>query len=99
MSFLHRVPGFILRDKVRSSGISEGVGVESLFLRIKKSQLRWTKYLTGMSPGPLGRCLGNVKLEEGPKADPGYARKTQLKWKCLSIRLEELEEGAREWEV
>ena len=41
MSFLRRVAGLSLRDRVRSSAIQEELGVELLLLRVEKSQLRW----------------------------------------------------------
>ena len=40
MSFLCRVAGLSLRDKVRSSDIRERLRVEPLFLHIERSQLR-----------------------------------------------------------
>ncbi|TWW59701.1 hypothetical protein D4764_06G0012310 [Takifugu flavidus] len=38
MSFLRRVAGLSLRDRVRSSDIREGLGVEPLLLHIERSQ-------------------------------------------------------------
>jgi len=40
MGFLRKVSGLSLRDRVRSSVIQEGLGVEPLLLRIKRSQMR-----------------------------------------------------------
>ena len=40
MSFLRGVSGLSLRDRVRSSAIREGLGVEPLLLRVERSQLR-----------------------------------------------------------
>ncbi|TWW81747.1 hypothetical protein D4764_01G0015620 [Takifugu flavidus] len=40
MSFLRRVAGLSLRDRVRSSAIREGLGVEPLLFRIERSQMR-----------------------------------------------------------
>ncbi|KAF7650109.1 hypothetical protein LDENG_00131220, partial [Lucifuga dentata] len=45
MRLLCRVFGLTLRDRVRSSDIREGLGVEPLLLRIKRSQLRWFGHL------------------------------------------------------
>uniref|UniRef100_A0A8C6KT40 Reverse transcriptase domain-containing protein n=1 Tax=Nothobranchius furzeri TaxID=105023 RepID=A0A8C6KT40_NOTFU len=53
MSFLRRVAGLSLRDRVRSSDIREGLGVEPLLLRIERSQLRWFGHLVRMPPGRL----------------------------------------------
>ncbi len=55
MSFLLRVSGLTLRNRVQSLDIRErlGVGVEPLFLRIERSQLKWFGYLVRMPPGRL----------------------------------------------
>ncbi|KAL3045558.1 hypothetical protein OYC64_013764 [Pagothenia borchgrevinki] len=55
MGFLRRVAGVSLRDKVRSSVIREGLGVEPLLLRVEWSQLRWFGHLVRMPPGRLSR--------------------------------------------
>ena len=41
MSFLRRVSGLSLRDRVRSSDIQEELRVEPLLLHVQRSQLRW----------------------------------------------------------
>jgi len=48
MSFLRRVAGLSLRDRVRSSDIRREVGVEPLLLRVERSQLRWFGHLIRM---------------------------------------------------
>ena len=53
MSFLRRVAGLSLRDRVRSSVILERLRVEPLLLHIERSQLRWFGHLVRMSPGRL----------------------------------------------
>jgi len=53
MSFLRRVAGLSLRDRVRSSDIMRELGVEPLLLRIERSQLRWFGHLIRMPPGRL----------------------------------------------
>ena len=53
MSFLRRVAGLSLRDRVRSSDIRRELGVEPLLLRVERSQLRWLEHLIWMSPGRL----------------------------------------------
>uniref|UniRef100_A0A8C5HIH4 Reverse transcriptase domain-containing protein n=1 Tax=Gouania willdenowi TaxID=441366 RepID=A0A8C5HIH4_GOUWI len=53
MSFLRRVAGLSLRDRVRSSVIREGLKVESLHLRIEKSQMRWLGHIIRMPPERL----------------------------------------------
>lgn len=51
MSFLRRVDGLSLTDRVRSSAIQEWFGVEPLHLHIEGRQLRRFRHLT--SPGCL----------------------------------------------
>ncbi|KAK3508912.1 hypothetical protein QTP70_013723 [Hemibagrus guttatus] len=53
MSFLCRVVGHSLRDRVRSSVNWEELGVEPLLLHIKRGQLRWLRHLFRMPPGRL----------------------------------------------
>uniref|UniRef100_A0A8C9WAJ3 Reverse transcriptase domain-containing protein n=1 Tax=Scleropages formosus TaxID=113540 RepID=A0A8C9WAJ3_SCLFO len=64
MSFLRRVAGRTLRDRVRSSVTREELGVEPLLLR---------RCLLDAS---LGRCSGLVPLGGGLGADPGHVGKT-----------------------
>ena len=45
ISFLCRVAGLSLRDRVRSSDIRGELGVEPLLLRVERSQLRWFGHL------------------------------------------------------
>ncbi|TWW81097.1 hypothetical protein D4764_01G0009120 [Takifugu flavidus] len=53
MSFLRRVAGLSLRDRVRSSAIREELGVEPLLLRVERSQIRWLGHLVRIPPGHL----------------------------------------------
>jgi len=54
MSFLRRVAGLSLRDRVRScSDIRRELGVEPLLLHVESSQLRWFGHLIRMTPGRL----------------------------------------------
>ena len=55
MSFLCRLVGCYLRDRVRSSVTWEELGVEPLLLHIERSQLRWLGHLYQMPPGHLPR--------------------------------------------
>ncbi len=55
MSFLRRVAGRSLRDKVRSSATREELRVEPLLLDIERSQVRWLRHLFRMPPGLLPR--------------------------------------------
>ena len=45
MSFLRRVAGVYLRDKVSCSVIREELEVEPLLIYVKRSQLRWFGHL------------------------------------------------------
>ncbi|KAL3048111.1 hypothetical protein OYC64_006814 [Pagothenia borchgrevinki] len=75
MGFLRRVSGVSLRDKVRSSVIREGLGVEPLLLRVERSQLRWFGHLVRMPPGRLPREVFQArpagKRERGVDLGPG----------------------------
>ncbi|TWW76578.1 Spondin-1 F-spondin [Takifugu flavidus] len=53
MSFLRRVAGLSLRDRLRSLDIREGLGVEPLLLHIERSQLGWLGHLDRMPSGHL----------------------------------------------
>ncbi|KAI3375690.1 hypothetical protein L3Q82_003994 [Scortum barcoo] len=56
MSFLRRVAGRSLRDRVRSfRSFGRSFEVEPLLLRIERSQLRWLGHLFRMPPGRLPR--------------------------------------------
>lgn len=73
MRFLCRMAGLTLRDRVRSSAIWEGLGVELLLLRSERSQLRWFWHLIRLPPGrhPLELCWAHP-TGRGPEADPGH---------------------------
>ncbi|XP_057696067.1 uncharacterized protein LOC130918404 [Corythoichthys intestinalis] len=60
MSFLRRVAGLSLRDRVRSSVIREGLGVEPLLLHVERSQLRW--------------CSGSIPAHIRKRFDPRQIR-------------------------
>ncbi|KAK0144504.1 Retrovirus-related Pol polyprotein from type-1 retrotransposable element R2 [Merluccius polli] len=53
MSFLRRVAGLSLRDRVRSSVIRKELGVDPLILRVERSQMRWLGHLVRMPPRRL----------------------------------------------
>ncbi|KAL6462549.1 hypothetical protein MHYP_G00289710 [Metynnis hypsauchen] len=55
MSFLRRVAGLSLRDRVRSSVIRERLRVEPLLLYVERSQMRWFGHLVRMASGRLPR--------------------------------------------
>ncbi|KAK0134215.1 hypothetical protein N1851_030227 [Merluccius polli] len=73
MSFLRRVAGLSLRDRVRSSVIREELGVDPPLLRVERSQMRWLGHLLRMPPR---RLPGQVPLVGDPGEDPGHAGET-----------------------
>ncbi|TWW56792.1 hypothetical protein D4764_08G0007790 [Takifugu flavidus] len=96
MSFLRRVAGLSLRDRVRSSAIREELGVESLLLRVERSQMRWLGHLVRMPPG---RLPGEVfRACPSGRRPPGRPRTrwrdyvSRLAWERLGIPPDELEE-------
>nr|XP_054589577.1 uncharacterized protein LOC129153652 isoform X2 [Nothobranchius furzeri] len=100
MSFLRRVAGLSLRDRVRSSDIREGLGVEPLLLRIERSQLRWFGHLVRMPPGRLpGEVFRACPAVRRPPGRPrtrwrGYI--SNLVRERLGVLPEELVEKAGE---
>ena len=46
IGFLQRISGLTLLDKVRSASIHESLNIESLLLRLKRSQMRWYGHVT-----------------------------------------------------
>ncbi len=84
MSFLCRVAGRSLRDRVRSSVTREELRVEPLLLHIERGQLRWLGHLFRMPPGGPGEDLGHAGETMSP-GWPGNASVSPWKsWrKCL----------------
>ncbi|KAK3561961.1 hypothetical protein QTP86_019076, partial [Hemibagrus guttatus] len=83
MSFLRRVAGHSLRDRVRSSVTWEKLGVELLLLHIERGQLRWLGHLFRMPPGRLpGEVFRACPTRgKGPGEDPEHAGETMsLGW-------------------
>ena len=67
ISFLRRVVGLSLRDRVRSSAIREERGVELLLHRTERSPMRWFGHLVRM---PHGRLPGEVFRERPTSRRP-----------------------------
>uniref|UniRef100_A0A8C6PEM1 ribonuclease H n=1 Tax=Nothobranchius furzeri TaxID=105023 RepID=A0A8C6PEM1_NOTFU len=71
MSFLRKVAGLSLRDRVRRSVIREELGVEPLLFHIERSQLRWLSHLVRMPPGHLpGEVFRARPTGRRPKGRP-----------------------------
>ncbi|KAK3538499.1 hypothetical protein QTP86_006187 [Hemibagrus guttatus] len=103
MSFLRRVAGHSLRDRVRSSVTREELGVEPLLLHIERGQLRWLGHLFRMPPGRLpGEVFRACPTRKRPRGRPRTRWRDyvfRLAWERLGVPPEELEEVAREREV
>ncbi|KAI3360279.1 hypothetical protein L3Q82_014587 [Scortum barcoo] len=96
MSFLRRVAGRSLRDRVRSSVTREELGVEPLLLHIERSQLRWPGHLFRMPPGRLPREVFQAcPTGRRPRGRPRTRWRdyvSRLAWERLGVPPEELEE-------
>ncbi|KAK3535487.1 hypothetical protein QTP70_016908 [Hemibagrus guttatus] len=103
MSFLRRVAGRSLRDRVRSSVTREELGVEPLLLHIERGQLRWLGHLFQKPPGRLpGEVFRACPTGKRPRGRPRTRWRDyvfRLAWERLGVPPEELEEVAREREV
>ncbi|KAK3516271.1 hypothetical protein QTP70_007251 [Hemibagrus guttatus] len=103
MSFLRRVAGHSLRDRVRSSVTREELGVEPLLLHIEMGQLRWLGHLFRMPPGRLPgevfRACPTGKRRRGRPRTRWRDYVFRLAWERLGVPPEELEEVARERDV
>uniref|UniRef100_A0A671UNG7 Reverse transcriptase domain-containing protein n=2 Tax=Sparus aurata TaxID=8175 RepID=A0A671UNG7_SPAAU len=103
MSFLRRVAGRSLRDRVKSSVTREELRVEPLLLHIERSQLRWLGHLFRMPPGRLPRevflaCPSGRRPRGRPRTRwCDYV--AQLAWERLGVLPEELEAVSGEREV
>ncbi len=103
IGFIRRVAGVSLRDKVRSSVIREGLGVELLLLCTERSQLRSFEHLERMPPDRVLREVFRAHpAERRPCGRPrskwrGYI--SALAWKRLRIPQSELANVEREKEV
>ncbi|KAK0149506.1 X-ray repair cross-complementing protein 5 [Merluccius polli] len=83
MSFLRRVAGLSLRDRVRSSVIREELGVDPLLLRVERSQMRWLGHLVRMPPG---RLPGEVFRARPTGRRPRGRPRTRWRDYCLHHR-------------
>ncbi len=93
MSFLRRVSGHSLRDRVKSSVTREELRVE----------LRWLGHLFRMPPGRLpGKVFRARPTGRRPRGRPRTRWRdyvSRLAWERLGVPPEELEEVSREREV
>ncbi|KAK3522666.1 hypothetical protein QTP86_029134 [Hemibagrus guttatus] len=102
-SFLRRVAGRSLRDRVRSSVTREELGVEPLLLHIERGQLSWLGHLFWMPPGRLpGEVFRECPTGKRPRGRPRTRWRdyvSRLAWERLSFPPEELEEVSGEREL
>ncbi|TWW75469.1 hypothetical protein D4764_13G0001310 [Takifugu flavidus] len=96
MSFLRRVAGLSLRDRVRSAAIREELGVEPLLLCVERSQMRW---LPGRLPGEVFRACPSDRRPPGRPRTRWRDYVSRLVWERLGIPPDELEEVAGESKV
>ncbi|KAK3545104.1 hypothetical protein QTP70_000616 [Hemibagrus guttatus] len=102
MSFLRRVAGRSLRDRVRSSVTREELGVEPLLLHIERGQLRWLGHLFRMTLGRLpGEVFQACPTGKRPRGRPRTRWRdyvSRLAWERLGVPPEELGEVSGERE-
>ncbi|KAK3509084.1 hypothetical protein QTP70_020296 [Hemibagrus guttatus] len=102
MSFLRRVVGRSIRDRVRSSVTREELGVEPLLLHIERGQLWWLGHMFRMPPGRLpGEVFPSCPTGKRPRGRPRTRWRdyvSRLAWERLGLPPQELEEvsGGRE---
>ncbi|KAK3521248.1 hypothetical protein QTP70_001543 [Hemibagrus guttatus] len=103
LSFLRRVAGCSLRDRVRSSVTREELGVEPLLLHIERGQLRWLGHLfrmpLGHLPGEVFRACPTGKRPQGRPRTRWRDYVSRLEWEHLGVPPEELEEVSGEREA
>ncbi|XP_061740413.1 uncharacterized protein LOC133541215 [Nerophis ophidion] len=103
ISFLRRVAGLSLRDRVRSSAIREGLTVKPLLLHIERSQMRWFGHLVRMPPERLPREVFRARptgrMPWGRPRTRWEDYVSRLAWERLGTPRGELDEVAGEREV
>ncbi len=101
ISFLCRVAGLSLRDRVKSLDMWRELMIEPLLLHVERSQLRWFRHLNKMPPG----CLPSEVFCACPTNRRPWGRPRtrfyilHLSWERLGISQEELENVAVEKDV
>ena len=89
MGFLRRISDLTLLDKVKSAGIRESLNIESLLLRLERSQLYWCGHMTRMSQETTAKkllCL--TPVGQRPRGRPRTRRRDyveDLSWSRLVI--------------
>ena len=71
MGFLQRISGLTLLDKVKSADICESLNIESLLLRLERSQLHWYGHVTRMSQKRTAKKLHcSTPIGQRPRGCP-----------------------------
>ena len=82
IEFLRRISGLTLFNQVKSVDIRESLNIESLLLRLEKSQLRWYEHVTRMSRKEHQKnCSVQHRLVEGLETVPELDG--EITWKIL----------------
>ena len=62
MRFLRKIKGFTMFDKLRNTAIRESLNIESLLLRIERSQLRWFALVSRMPQEQLPKQILYIEV-------------------------------------
>ena len=94
MGFLWRISGLTLQDKVKSADIRESLNIESLLLRLERSQMRWYGHVTQMSQKRTAKkLLCSTPIDRKPRGRPRTRLRDyveDLSWSRLGIPAEHL---------
>ena len=100
VGFLRRISGLTMLDKVKSADIRESLNIESLLLRLERSQLRWYGHVTRMSQKssgikllcstPIGRRPSQNSMARGRPKTRWRDYVEDLSWSRLDIPAEHL---------
>ena len=94
MGFLRRISGLTLLDKVKSADIREFLNIESLLLRLERSQLRWYGHVTRMPQERTAKkLLCSTPIGQRPRGHPRTRWRDyveDLSWSRLGIPAEHL---------
>ena len=94
MGFLRRISGLTLLDKGKSANIRESLDIESLLLRLERSQLRWYGHVTQMSQKRTAKkLLCSTPIGRRPRGRPRTRWRDYVEdcsWSRLGIPAEHL---------
>ena len=103
MSFLRRIEGVTLFNKVRSSEIRKSLNIEPLLLRIERFQLRWFGHVSRMPQERLPKqallAKANGRRPVGRPRTRGTDYIEDLGWNRLGLRPSEMREVMKDREV